>query len=114
MVDEGLRVGRPAALPAKPVLERRERTDPPREHDPHTPGHRGNVQARDAGPSHDENATENHEQHERDMEDDRGVGQDAEDHVAIMVSAGSSTGVVIMDAARVLEESAEARALPRK
>jgi hypothetical protein len=48
------------------------------------------VQPRDAGPSHDKSATENHEQHERDMEHDRGVGEDTEGHVDIMVRPGRS------------------------
>src|SRR5262245_39255697 len=80
MVDEAPWVDRPAALLAKPVLERRERTDPPREHDPHTPGYRGNVQPCDARRSRDESATKNDEQHKRDVDDDGGVGEDAEGH----------------------------------
>jgi hypothetical protein len=49
------------------------------------------MQPRDAMPSHDESAAENDEQHKRNVEDDDGVGEDAEGHGGRYSNANSVT-----------------------
>jgi hypothetical protein len=82
VLDESGRVDRPAAALAKPVLKGRERTDPARKLDIRTPTHRREMHPSRPRPARDESTTEEHEQNEGEMEDNRGVGEDAEGHDA--------------------------------
>ena len=61
MFDEARFVGRSAALLAKPILKRCQRTLPISELDPDTPCGGGNVRPSDRWPARNQDAAESHE-----------------------------------------------------
>lgn len=64
VLNEADGVRRPTAFLAKPVFERRERTDPACELHPRTPTGRGKMHPSDSWPTQDEQAPEDYEQNE--------------------------------------------------
>jgi hypothetical protein len=80
VLDEAGWVGSITTSRAKLVLEGRERADPAGELDPCPPSRRRDVHPSGPRPPRDEQATEHHEENESEMEDNRGVGEDAEAH----------------------------------
>jgi hypothetical protein len=77
VLDEASAISRLSASPAKPVLQRRERTDPPLELDQRPPDRRRKVQQHDPAPAKHQKSAGNHEQHEEEMQADNKVGEDA-------------------------------------
>jgi len=82
VLDEARRVGRPATLPAKPVLEGGERADPARKLDPRAPSDRAEMYVSDPRLPQDEQTPNDHEQNEGEMDDDGDVGKEAKGHLA--------------------------------
>lgn len=80
VLDEAGGVERPTTLPAKPVLEGREWAEPAGELDPRAPGRCREMYPSHPRPSRDEEATEQHEDNEHEMQNNRAVGKDAEGH----------------------------------
>jgi hypothetical protein len=70
MLDEITLVRRAACGGSEDILERRERADPAGELDHCTPYRGWDVQVRYPSPSQHQQSTEDHEEHEREVEDD--------------------------------------------
>ena len=80
VLDEAGVVRITATLLTKPVFDGRERAYRSGELGPRAPRHRGEVHPSNLTAPKDEQAPEEYEGNEGDMEDNRGVGEDAEDH----------------------------------
>jgi hypothetical protein len=91
VLDEAGWVGSMTTPGAKPVLEGRERANPAGELDPCPPSRRRDVHPSGPRPPRDEQATEHHEENKSEMEDNRGVGENAEAHDGTNVAQPSLT-----------------------
>jgi hypothetical protein len=82
LLDETGGIPGAAAAPPQPVLERRQRADPAGELDPGAPDRRRHVQPGDPGAPEHQQPAEDDEEHEREVDGDRRVGQNLKDHMA--------------------------------
>src|SRR5262249_13791354 len=74
VLDESAAISCLAAKPAPMVFERRERTDPAEEFDEHAPHGGRQVDPREKRPAQNEEAAQDHEQHETEVENDDEIG----------------------------------------
>jgi len=75
VLEESAAVAGLTSLTAQEVLQRSERADPSGQFDPTPPRQRGQVRVEDPAAQPDQKAAEDHEQREREVDDDEGVGQ---------------------------------------
>jgi hypothetical protein len=77
VLDEVTLVRRASSGGSEAFLQRREGTDPPSELDQCAPQRGGHMQVSHPSPSQHEQSTEDHEEHEREVEGDDEVGKDS-------------------------------------
>jgi hypothetical protein len=90
MLDEAAFETCLAAGLAQAVLERRQRADAAEERDRRRPGGRRQVHPGEARPAPNQQAAEQRECDERDVQEERGIREDARDHCAATTGRFSS------------------------
>jgi hypothetical protein len=91
MLDEAASVSRLSAATPELVLERGQRADPLADLDGGSVDGAGQVDPRHPGPAQREQAAEEHEDDERDVDDDDGIGQEPREHAGADLTRAPSS-----------------------